>query len=182
MKKILLITTLLIILWSLFAAFSAWAGYKIEVSIPGGPTSGESVTLTQYIRYLYLFGLGAVGIAALGVLVTAGFRYMLSDTIDSKDEAKKMIQGALSGLVLALAAYLILNTINPDLVKLKKPETTIQTQPPTDQKSEQGQCIKDYASFQQTGKFYYQCSLNGYSYAGNSYDKALKRCQQFCKK
>jgi hypothetical protein len=121
MKKILLITTLFIILWSLFAAFSAWAGYKIEVSIPvpGGPTSGEPVTLTQYIRYLYLFGLSAVGIAALGALVIGGFMYMLSDTVTSKDKAKEYIWGALSGLVLGLAAYLILNAINPELIRLK---------------------------------------------------------------
>jgi hypothetical protein len=126
LKKTLIILLFLLITscWLLITSFNVLAAYKIEVSIPvpGGPTSGELVTLTQYIRYLYLFGLGAVGIAALGALVIGGFMYMLSDTVTSKDKAKEYIWGALSGLVLGLAAYLILNTINPDLVKIKGPE------------------------------------------------------------
>ena len=121
MKKIFFIFLLSIILCSLFFVYFALADYKIEVAIPGGPAAEESVTLTEYIRYIYLFGLSLVGIAALGALVYGGFTYMLSGTVTSKDEAKKYIWGAISGLVLGLAAYLILNTINPDLVSLTKP-------------------------------------------------------------
>jgi ABC-type Na+ efflux pump permease subunit len=100
-------------------------GYEIEVSIPSfgdGAKAGQKVTLIDYVRYIYLFALAAVGVTALGVLVYGGFQYMASDLVTSKEEAKKWIWGALSGLVLALAAYLILNTINPDLVKIKEPE------------------------------------------------------------
>ena len=116
MKKIFFIFLLLIIFYSLFFVRFTLADYKIEVAIPGGPAAGTEVTLTDYIRYIYLFGLSLIGITALGALVYGGFTYMLSDTITSKDDAKKYIWGAISGLVLALAAYLILNTINPDLV------------------------------------------------------------------
>ncbi len=119
MKKIFFILLLLIIPCSLFIAHFALAAYEIEVSLPGGAAAGDEVTVTEYIRYIYLFGLGLVGIAALGGLVYGGFMYMLSGTITSKDEAKKWIWGAISGLILALAAYLILNTINPDLVNLQ---------------------------------------------------------------
>ena len=126
MKKIFFIILLLIILCSLFAVRFVLAGYKIEVSIPvpGGPEAGAEVTLSEYIRYIYLFGLGLVGVAALGALVYGGFTYMLAGAITSKEEAKSWIQGAILGLVLALAAYLILNTINPDLVSLKEPCTS----------------------------------------------------------
>ena len=119
MKKIFFILLLLIIPCWLLAAHFALAAYEIEVSLPGGPAAGTEVTVTEYVRYIYLFGLGLVGIAALGGLVYGGFMYMLSGTITSKDEAKKWIWGAISGLILALAAYLILNTINPDLVNLQ---------------------------------------------------------------
>jgi ABC-type nickel/cobalt efflux system permease component RcnA len=122
LKKISIIIILLFaVYWLLFTALDVQAEYKLEIDYPeiGGvsPTGG----LTDYIRYLYLFGLGLVGITALGALVYGGFMYMLSGTITSKDEAKKWIWGAISGLILALAAYLILNTINPDLLKLKEP-------------------------------------------------------------
>ena len=118
MKKIffIIIVLLFIIYCSLFIVSDVRATYEVEVDYPtvGGVTpTGE---LTDYIRYIYLFGLSLVGIAALGTLVYGGFMYMLSGTVTSKDEAKKYIWGAISGLVLALAAYLILNTINPDLV------------------------------------------------------------------
>lgn len=122
MKKIFFIFLLLIIFYSLFFVHFALAGYKIEVAIPGQVAAETEVTLTDYIRYIYLFGLSLVGVAALGALVIGGFMYMLSDTVTSKDEAKKYIWGAISGLVLGLAAYLILNTINPDLVSLREPD------------------------------------------------------------
>ena len=41
--------------------------------------------------------------------------------ITSTEEAKKMIWGAIGGLLLGLSAYLILNTINPDLTLLRSP-------------------------------------------------------------
>ncbi|MBL7154954.1 MAG: hypothetical protein ISS88_00400 [Candidatus Portnoybacteria bacterium] len=122
MKKIFCIFLLLIIFYSLFFVHFALADYKIEVAIPGGPAAETEVTLTEYIRYIYLFGLSLVGIAALGALVVGGFMYMLSGTVTKKEEAMKYIWGAISGLVLGLSAYLILNTINPDLVSLTPPE------------------------------------------------------------
>ena len=82
---------------------------QIRGNVPG-------TTLEGYARYIYLFALSIVGIAALGAITFGGITYMLSDTITSKDEAKKWIWGAVTGLILALAAYLILYTINPDLV------------------------------------------------------------------
>jgi len=114
-KKIFIIL-LFISYGLLLISLNSQAGYKISVTLPGGPTAGEEPGLTEYVRYIYLFGLSLISITALGALVYGGFTYMLSDTITSKDDAKKYIWGAISGLVLALAAYLILNTINPDLV------------------------------------------------------------------
>ena len=49
MKKLILITTLIIVSSSMFFAFATLAGYEIEVSIPGGSTSGEEVNLTRTI-------------------------------------------------------------------------------------------------------------------------------------
>ena len=119
MKK----TFLILIIASLFLfliPFSLWAGYKLEVGIPNqqGAQAGSEVGLADYIRYIYLSALGAVGVAALGALIIGGFIYMFSDLVTTKEEAKKYIWGAIWGLLLGLAAYLILYTINPDLVSL----------------------------------------------------------------
>lgn len=123
LKKALIILYLLLLInfWLIILSFGVQAGYQIEVALPGGATEGEEVDLQTYIGTIYTMGLGAVGIAALGALVYGGFLYMLSDTVTSKDKAKEYIYGALSGLVLGLAAYLILNTINPELINLTLP-------------------------------------------------------------
>lgn len=118
---------LLLLLPCLFlaAALAAQAGYKLEVGIPGQANPGTETGLAQYIRYLYLFGLGAVGAAALGALVTGGFMYMLADSVTSRKEANTWIWSAIGGIIIALAAYLILNTINPDLLTGQTPNTQI---------------------------------------------------------
>jgi len=131
-SKKLFIILLLLVVCTLFNIHFALAAYEIEVSIPGGEAkAGTEITLADYIRYLYLFGLSLVGIAALGALVYGGFQYMLSDTITTKEEAKKLIWGAIFGLILGLSAYLILYTINPDLVNLREPTLPESTEPTT---------------------------------------------------
>lgn len=108
---------------SLFIANFALAGYEIEITIPTsqGPLSGAP-DLSTYIRYIYLFGISLVGVAALVYLIIGGLMYMLSSTVTSKEDAKKYIWGAISGLILVLASYLILYTINPNLIKLTPPK------------------------------------------------------------
>lgn len=121
--KTLLITILFVFFFSFFVFPNVLAEYKLEVGLPGQleASKGTSPSLMTYIRSIYLFALGAVGVAALGALVIGGFIYMFSDLIDTKSEAKKYIWGAIWGIILALAAYLILYTINPDLVNLRGP-------------------------------------------------------------
>ncbi|MBU4030746.1 hypothetical protein KJ756_01105 [Patescibacteria group bacterium] len=106
---------LFVIAYYLLSADFALAGYKIEIALPN-VVSGKEVTFPEYIGYLYTFGIGFVIVAALGGLVIGGFSYMLSDVVTTKEKSKEYIWGALSGLVLILAAYLILSKINPNLV------------------------------------------------------------------
>jgi len=49
----------------------------------------------------------------------AGIEYIISESMDTKGDAKKRIQAALTGLAIALVSYILLNTINPDLLKLQ---------------------------------------------------------------
>ena len=70
----------------------------------------------------YTIALGLAAAAALGVLIYGAILWIVSGAVSSKKEAMEWISGAVWGLVLLLGAYLILYTINPDLVKLKGPE------------------------------------------------------------
>lgn len=67
---------------------------------------------------IYRFALGLVGLSALIMVVFGGIFYMSAgDSQQRVKQGQEYIKNALWGLVLALLSYLILWTINPDLVK-----------------------------------------------------------------
>ncbi len=85
------------------------------------PWSDEKSPFGLVVRF-YQIGLGLAGAAALGVLIYGAILWTLSGAVTSKQDALEWIKGALWGLILLLAAYLILFTINPNLVELRKAE------------------------------------------------------------
>lgn len=67
---------------------------------------------------LFNFLLAFVGIGAMVMMVVEGIKYMASGGDQSKiGEAKRRIWNAIWGLILALISFLLLQTINPDLIK-----------------------------------------------------------------
>lgn len=76
-----------------------------------------------FVATFYRIALGLVGGAALGVLIYGAILWTLSEAVTSKEEAKKWITGAVWGLALLLGAYLILYTINPDLVNISQTQS-----------------------------------------------------------
>ncbi|MBI4132533.1 MAG: hypothetical protein HY473_00330 [Candidatus Sungbacteria bacterium] len=84
----------------------------------GGTKSGDGGIKgpSAYLGNLYIWFLGFVGIAALFAMVYGGVLYMFSSTLTSTDEARRWIKNAIAGIVLAAVSYLLLATINPDLV------------------------------------------------------------------
>ncbi|MCX6765409.1 MAG: hypothetical protein NT136_00320 [Candidatus Moranbacteria bacterium] len=85
--------------------------------IPGFETA--ATTFPSYILSITKFAIWTVGIAALLMITIGGFMYMTSAGNTSRMEsAKKVIFDALFGLLIALAAWLLLYVINPDLVKI----------------------------------------------------------------
>lgn len=123
MKTKILFFAIIILLPVIFYLLKpALATYKLETEYPE-IISGVQATnkLNDYLRYIYVYGLALLGLTAFGALVLGGLMYMTADSLTSAEEAKKWIWGAIAGLLLGLSAYLILNTINPDLLKLKLP-------------------------------------------------------------
>ena len=82
--------------------------------MPGDPGFG----LPQFINYIFVFSLGIVGIVGLIALIFGGFLYMASTGNPQKAaQAKDRIISALLGLLLLLGSYVLLNIINPDLLR-----------------------------------------------------------------
>jgi len=83
------------------------------VNIPG--LDGGGGGFNAYINAVYAMFISLAALLAVVKLIVAGVKYMFSDVVTQKSEAKKDIQGALLGLVVVLAAVLILTIINPNL-------------------------------------------------------------------
>lgn len=78
--------------------------------------------LGSLILYLYTFSVMLVGLIAFGVIIMAGFKFLTSGANPGlRKQAKDQLQAALLGIVILLSSWLILNTINPELVLLHKP-------------------------------------------------------------
>jgi hypothetical protein len=102
----------LIILLPIFYSLA----YKLELGIPG--TDQKEFDLVSYITTLFNFSLKIIGFLAFRVLVWSGILWIFSaGSSEAKEKAKGYIQGALLGLTLILDSVLLLNQINPQILK-----------------------------------------------------------------
>lgn len=95
----------------LFAA----ATYEPLVGIPG---LDKTATLPEYINVVYAIVVGLGAVYGVFKIAYIGFKYSLSDSIIGKVDAKSEIGGVLLGLFLLLIPFIVLKTINPELVKV----------------------------------------------------------------
>lgn len=76
--------------------------------------------LADYITGLYKYLLAIVGILAGVMLTVGGVKYLISGGSQERvTSAKNTIGNALIGLIIAFGSYVILFTINPELVKFR---------------------------------------------------------------
>ncbi len=93
--------------------------YTLLAPMPGllGTTIDTRTGLGTYLNTLYTAGIAiATGLAVL-MIIFGGIQYVSSDAIGGKSDGKGKIQDAILGLLLAFMSYIILNTLNPDLLK-----------------------------------------------------------------
>ncbi len=105
--------------------------YNLLAPIPltNPQTVDSKASTATYIPGLFRLMIAiATGLAVL-MLIYAGIKYMSTDAFGGKEEAKGIISNALWGLLLAISAWLIVFTVNPNLVKfdLKIPVQEIKT-------------------------------------------------------
>src|SRR6056297_1589527 len=103
---------------------------KISLPIPELPKwdtikvkPGEEVSLpwlVEYIIALYKYAIIILSALAVIMIMAGGITYLSSGGSSERiGSAKKMIFGALSGLVILLFSHMLLEIINPKLVDLK---------------------------------------------------------------
>jgi len=91
------------------------AGYVPLEALPGINAAGSS--LTEYVNALFKIGIGVAIVLAVIMLVVAGVEYIGGASSEStKKDAKERIENAIVGLLIALGSWLILFTINPNII------------------------------------------------------------------
>lgn len=95
-------------------------GYNLlEKSVTPGIDQVTAANFPDYIHGLYLAILTITVVLSLVIFTYGALQYVLSIVPGIKASGKDNMKNALFGLGIALASYLILQTINPDLVSLK---------------------------------------------------------------
>ncbi len=124
-KKLIILAIILFSVSYLAFYDSANAQVKLETGLPGHSTVPTETALPSYISYLFVFGLGLITILALTQMIIGGITYILAAGNAAKvEDAKDTILQALLGVGILLVSYLLLRTINPDLVNLRNPNLT----------------------------------------------------------
>lgn len=85
----------------------------IEVPLPG---LGNNPTLSSYIIYFFTWGISIAGFLALVSFAIGAVGLIISgDNPELASSSKDRMKGAVLGLVLTLASFIIIKTINPTL-------------------------------------------------------------------
>lgn len=77
---------------------------------------GTTGALGKYLNLMIKLIIGLCAVAAVVMIVVGGIQWSASELISGKEDAKQRIWNAVLGLILALCSWLILYTINPDLL------------------------------------------------------------------
>jgi hypothetical protein len=144
-----------IVLFLAAIAESAAAQYQPLTGIPG--IVDDQPSLASYVSALFMLSISLGALFAVIKIAIAGVTYMMSEVVTSKQEAIRDINGALLGLAILLATFVVLNTINPNLVNLTflTPDTATNSTPTSESDNEPGvftyQCTTPDCNVQTTG-------------------------------
>jgi len=83
---------------------------------PIGELKEAPKNIGDYFNTIFKIAIGLCGALAVIMIVIGGVQYMGNESIFGQTEAKKQITTAILGLIIALASYALLNTLNPALL------------------------------------------------------------------
>jgi hypothetical protein len=111
MKKIFVLVPLLFLpLISLAVAPT----YTMITGIPG--VDPANTDFGVFINSIYALSIAIAALLAVIKIIIAGVKWMMTDVVTSKSEARSDIEGALLGLLVVLSAVLILTIVNSQIV------------------------------------------------------------------
>ena len=114
-KKIILLTVSILFLFSPFVIF-AQDGAFVPLTNGGVPGISAGSSFSDFLNAAFKIGLAVAATLAVVMIVIGGFEYMGRESIFAKTEGRERIQNAVIGLLIALLIWLILYTINPNLL------------------------------------------------------------------
>ncbi len=110
----------------IFAAQSA--NTAVNVDYPAFLNSSSSIP--SFISGLYDYAIGISGTLAIIMIIYGGIKYLASGGNESAlGDAKDRVTNAIWGLLLLAGSYLVLNTINPQLVSLNFTSQSVPAMP-----------------------------------------------------
>lgn len=125
------------------------AGYVPLEPLPFLSSGGYGTNLPALLQAAFqLLIIGGAGVATLMITI-GGIQYMTGDTLHQKAEGRARIQNSVFGLLLLLATYLLLRTINPQLLNFDISRITkvgIESNKLVQQAKQQSQAQKDAAA------------------------------------
>ncbi|HEU0085539.1 MAG TPA: pilin [Candidatus Paceibacterota bacterium] len=91
--------------------------------LPGGVSFETDKTKNpcafgQYMAIIFRLVIGISAVLAMVMIVYGGIEYMTSGSVSEKQGGKETITNAILGIVIALGAWLLLNTLNPALLNI----------------------------------------------------------------
>lgn len=95
------------------------AGYELIQKLPTVDPKFDTESpgaFGKYLNAMIKLFIGLCAVTAVVMIIIGGLEYSTSELSSNKADGKDKIQNALLGLLLALMSWLLLNTINPDLL------------------------------------------------------------------
>jgi len=118
-KNLLKILTIIL----LFLPFSSFAALDLDYTyptLPGGQTITTATSLGDVIKYFVAWAIIIGAIIAFLSLIYAGIQYLASTgKPEAMSQAKNRILNSFLGLAILLGSYLILVTLNPQLIVME---------------------------------------------------------------
>ncbi len=81
-------------------------------------TTGDPCPFVRYLNIVIEIFLGICAVLAMIMIIAGGFEYVTSELPSFKKNGKERITNAVFGFIIALAAFVLLNTVNPKLLDL----------------------------------------------------------------
>ncbi len=121
-KKIVstLILTMLVVIFQ--AKTASAVTYKLLAPFNTAITTVDTGGFSAYLQQIIDIGIALTAAISVLMLIIGGLQYIFSSVSEkSKNEAKERITNAILGILIILSSYLILKTIDPNLLSLKFP-------------------------------------------------------------